>query len=530
MKLNIMIVDDEPKVLRGIRAIIERSGENWSITGEFKNGVEALAAIINDKPDVIISDIKMPCMDGLELVERAKDIAPDLKFIILSGFPDFSYAQQAIRLETVDYILKPPDYRDIINNLKKVEFMLEEKQNKLNEENELKYLKEIALNQTKDNLFTEIIYNNNISPHQKGLKFECFHSSFALLVIKLDSFSFSVFHETADSLNVLTNFRKVLQTAVYKRNGCIADLHDGSFCCLINMNNTSPVYVQGVARELRNELCLNNTGSITLGISRCYNSPDKLNTAFKECLHILRNKVFYNKNSILLFEELNLKNSPEGYPVDIEHKYVEALQFSNFEKAQTLLTEIIDRITAISVDSTMFKGYIMEFAIVVMRNLFEDRSSDKTKLPSTNEIYNKLSILDNRNDITDLLISYTKTIADYFDERNRPGCRKVIKDIKGYVTANYFNNISLRQIAKEFYMNESYLSDLFKKETGTSFSSYLSNVRIEQSKILLNQVDLLTQDIAEMVGYNDSRYFMKVFKKIVGMTPSEYRERILNHD
>ena len=112
--LNIIIVDDEPKVLRGLRTIIDRSGEEWNITGEFKNGVEALAAIINEEPDVVITDIKMPCMDGLELVERAKDIAPNLKFIILSGFPDFSYAQKAIRLETVDYILKPPDYKDII--------------------------------------------------------------------------------------------------------------------------------------------------------------------------------------------------------------------------------------------------------------------------------------------------------------------------------------------------------------------------------------------------------------------------------
>lgn len=121
MKLNILLVDDEPKVLRGLRSIIERSGEKWEVIGECRNGIEALDIISNSCPDVVITDIKMPCMDGLELVEKAKSIVPDLKFIILSGYPDFRFAQKALRLETVDYILKPPDYKDILKSIKKVE-------------------------------------------------------------------------------------------------------------------------------------------------------------------------------------------------------------------------------------------------------------------------------------------------------------------------------------------------------------------------------------------------------------------------
>lgn len=531
MKLNIMLVDDEPKVLRGLRVIIERSEEYWNISGEYKNGVEALAAVINEKPDVVITDIKMPCMDGLEFVKRAREIAPDLKFIILSGFPDFAYAQQAIRLETVDYILKPPDYRDIISCLKKVEMQLEEKKIKIKEEDELKSFKENALLQLKDQVFMEMIYETGlIHSHQKGQEQECFNRPYALFAIKPDNFSFSVFNETEEQQETFSVFRKRVQEVIYKREGCVVDLYDGSFCCLLNLNNSSPVYLKGLAREIHAELLLSSIGDLSIGISKCYNGPDKINTAFKECLYILRNKMFYEKNSILLFTELNVGKSSEAYPLDIEHKYIEALKFADYDKAIDILTELINKVTIISnMDSIMFKSYIMEFVIAVMRNLFEDRFAEELKLPKTNEIYNKLSILDNKNDIKDLLVSYTKTVVDYFSEKNKPGCRKVINDIKSYVNINYFNDISLRQISKEFYMNESYLSDLFKKETGSSFSSYLSNVRIDQSKELLRQRDLKTQDIAEMVGYNNSRYFIKVFKKNTGMTPSEYRERILNN-
>ncbi len=194
------------------------------------------------------------------------------------------------------------------------------------------------------------------------------------------------------------------------------------------------------------------------------------------------------------------------------------------------MTELVDKVAEISnMDPIKFKSHIMEFVIVVMHNLFKDRFIEKMKFPTTNEMYKMLSRLDNKNDIQDMLITYTREISEYFNEKNKTACRKVISDIKSYINTNYFNDITLRQIAREFYMNESYLSDLFKKETGESFSMYLSTVRIDQSKVLLMQVDLKTQDIAEMVGYANSRYFIKVFRKLTGMSPSEYRERILNN-
>ena len=316
----------------------------------------------------------MPCMDGLELVERARDIAPGLKFIILSGFPDFSYAQQAIRLETVDYILKPPDYRDIIKSLKKAQEQLEETRNKIEEQNELKSLKESALTQLKDKYFAEMIYTyaiNNLETEK--LEYQCFNKTFALFVIKLDNFSFSALDESTEKMGVLSDFRKEVQTTIYNRGGCIVDLYDGSFCCHLNLNHTSSVYLKGLAREIQQKLSLIKKRDLTIGISKCYDSPDKINTAFKECLYILKNKVFYEKNSILLFTEMHTENSSEEYPIDIEHKYIEALQFGDYDKAIERLSVLIDKVMLISnMNSTIFKSYIMELIIMVIRTLFDD--------------------------------------------------------------------------------------------------------------------------------------------------------------
>jgi two-component system response regulator YesN len=299
----------------------------------------------------------------------------------------------------------------------------------------------------------------------------------------------------------------------------------------LSVNNESKVYLKGLANEIHGELSESRNEGLTIGVSRAYNEPEEINTAYKECLSILRNKVFFEKNSVVYIDELKEENSSEDYPLELEHKYIESLRFANLGKSIDILTAIIEKIILISnKEPTVFKSMIMEFIIVVARNLSEERTLEKTYPVPMKSIYSKLNSLDNMNDIKDLLSDYTKLIVDYFNERNKPGCRKIINDIKGYVNSNYFEDITLRQIANEFFMNESYLSDLFKKEAGYSFSRYLTRVRMEQAKILLKQMDLKTHEISEMVGYNNSRYFNKVFKKFTEMTPFEYRERVLNHE
>ncbi|HYE10120.1 MAG TPA: response regulator [Patescibacteria group bacterium] len=532
MKLRILLVDDEPKVLRGLRTIIDRANENWEIVGECRNGIEALALISQINPDVVITDIKMPCMDGLELVERVKETAPELKFIILSGYPDFKYAQKAIRLETADYILKPPDYKDILKSIKKVELQKLEKSARKEEEEELRKIREATVQPMRDKFFYEMIYRTDFySANQDKIGVEdynIFSSKFALFLVKPDDSSFFLFDATDEKLKRLSAFRESLQNIVYGRSGCIADFYDGTYCCFFNVESNDKEYLKSFAKVIREELSLKFAESITIGVSKAYDSPDKINRAYKECLNILRNKVFYEKNCIIYLEDIKADSSSEGYPLEHERKYIEALKFAEHERAVEILKKIIDRVVSISnQDPMVFKSLILEFTVAVARSLSDAGMPGLSDSFPGKGIYNKLNSLDNIGDVRDFLIEYTGSIADYFDKRNIPGCRKIINEIKLHIHNNYFTNISLRQIANEFFMNESYLSDLFKKETGVSFTSYLTKERMEKAKELLKQGDLKIYDISEMVGYSNPRYFNSVFKKYAGLTPFEYRERIV---
>lgn len=527
MSVNILLVDDEPKVLRGLKMIVERASSHWIVVGECTNGQEALNFIREDCPDLVITDIKMPCMDGLELVEQAQAIAPDLKFIVLSGYPDFKFAQKALQLGTIDYILKPPNYKDILATIEKIENMknkLEiEKENARKEENE-EFLKK------KNEIVVKILNENNIEAIKNESTdingYKCFFNKFVMLIIKLDGYSNLIFDMLDERIRLLTIMKQQIIKLAIEKDSCFIDLFNGTFCYLLNVEYNSPIYIKNTVNELRNSLEDTVNSSITIGISRVYNEPLSIKKAYTECLCILRSSVVQKKNAIVNIEDIDTEIIPLDYPIDIEQKYIESLEFLNYEKSIELLDKIIEKFTVISKnDSIRLKSIVTEFVLSVTRKFSEPTERSVLKTEDTIKLYNSINFADSIEEIKDLLVSLTQRLSQDIKNVSSSGCRKVINSIKEFVKSNYFNEISLRQIASDFYMNESYLSDLFKKETGSGFTSYLTQVRVDKAKELLKQLDLKIYEVSEMVGYKNSRYFNKIFKKITGYTPFEYRER-----
>ncbi|TCL61500.1 YesN/AraC family two-component response regulator [Hydrogenispora ethanolica] len=534
MTLKILLADDEPKVLRGMEMVIQRAGEDWEITGRARDGAGALQLIAQDRPDVVITDIKMPVMDGLELIERAKLVAPELQFIILSGYPDFQYAQQALKLGTVDYILKPPAYQDLLNSLKTVAAGKLGREAQKREEAELDALKRAAAQSRRERIFQELVYNpeprilDDLTPDSRegGL----FFAPFILCFIQLDNVTLAGLpaEEFETNLQKLTLFREAVRKAMDARNGCVLDLHNGGYCCLLPATDHDPAALQSQVGALHAELSAQLAESLTIGMSEPHEQPDQFRAAYKECLVIMRNKFFFPKNSLIRFGEMNPMAGPDSYPLELEAEFLEAMHLGDGDRSSLILQQMIQKFRQIADrDSTKFKNLVAEFIVTVSGNLAENGAAALPRETANSEMIGKITASDNIDDLQALLSEYTKSIAAHFCAANKPGCRRIINHIITYIKNHYFNDISLRQIAADFFMNESYLSDLFKRETGVSFTNFLTEFRVEQAKALLRQLDLKTYEIAEMVGYKDVKYFNKVFKKHTGMTPNEYRERMV---
>lgn len=524
MSLNIVLVDDEPKVLKGLQKIIDRADEDWTVVQTFKNGLEAQAYLIEGGMDVVITDIKMPHMDGLELMEKVHEQQQNLPFIILSGYADFDYAKRAIALNTVEYILKPPDYRDIIGALKTIEGRKKVAEERAEQENLLKE----NLQTVKENKLRALMHMAPTTEEATApyMALPCFDEKFILVVIKIDNFSLHKYEDIDEHIAKLAGFREQVGRHLYDMEGMMVDLYNGTYFGFINIENGNPVYTKKLCHNLHQAISQDMAESIMLGISHCYSDARALNPAYKECLTILRNKVFFSKNSVIHIDDIDTENTVANYPLELEHRYIELLKFGSTKEAVAVMAQILAKLTDIAHhDSVTFKNLVMEFTIVVAKSLTEEGQTVVKTLKEIS-IFDKLSLVDTISDVKALLHDYTAVVCDHFNHNKRSGCRKIITEIKGYIDKNYFKDISLRKIAGEYYMNESYLSDLFKKEMGISFTAYITHIRIEQAKALLGQLDLKTHEIAEMVGYKNGRYFNKVFKKQTGHTPFEYRERM----
>lgn len=524
MTLKILLVDDEPKVLRGLEMVIKRAAPDgaWRITGQCKNGVEALRLIGAEPPDVVVTDIKMPGMDGLELVARAKAIAPDLWFIILSGYPDFKYAQQALKLGTVDYLLKPPDYKDLLGILARLAAQKNQAEQRRREAAELQAL---AL---REQILMELVRHpgpalpDNLRPQGAALQF--FDQTYLLCLVKMDNVSVFNWDEFEVNLPKLTLLQEAIGAAVHGRGGCLFDLHNGSYGCLFTVPDGPAAAADAMLSEVHAQLTARLGESITMAVSGMHCGAGQVGAAYQECLTAMRHRLFLAKNSVIRAADLPAAVAPESYPLELESQYLDSLRLGDCDRSLAILDEAVRQIAALSGrDAPAFQGYVTEFAAALTRYLTEAGAGSVLK--EAIGFAAKIAALDNIEDIRELLAAATRSVSQYFQNLNRPGCRKVINHMMAYVKKNYFHEISLRQIAAEVFMNESYLSDLFKRETGISFMTYLTRFRVEQAKELLPQLDLKIQEVAEMVGYQNAKYFNKVFKKHTGMTPFEFRER-----
>jgi two-component system response regulator YesN len=336
--LSVFLVDDEHLIKRGLRKLIPWEQLGFKIWGEASDGEEALELISAENTDIVITDLKMPTMDGLELTANLKERFPGIKVIVLTGFDDFAYMQQSIRNSVVDYLLKPVNAQLLIESLLKIQ--------------------------------------EQIGNESYGYPF-------------------------------------ILESRLIKELECLEE-----------------------------------------------------------------------KNLLLTIDELFDDFQKNKVPFDIIKKICE-----------NILVTINMRLDGMgcNLGDILRKDTVLE---------------------------NYLSTSSSKIEVRDELVKILLAIVEH---KSKNGNKKIVEQIKEYIEKHLHEDITLTAIAARFYLNSSYLSQLFKSETGENYVDFLMKIRVEKAKKLLKDKNLRIQEISELVGYTDSKYFGQLFKKQVGMLPSEYK-------
>lgn len=521
---KVLIVDDEYRIGLLIKALIHWNELEMENVDVLDNSERALQVILTDSPDVVITDMRMPKVDGLELIRRTREAGLDTKFVVVSGYREFDYAQQAIGYGVEDYILKPVQEDELNKALLRVKEKLDTESKTINL---YKNYMENRENLRK-NLLDRILNKEEVTESESSiLNFE--GAFYRGIDIKLDYLEYQVKNKQEDEL-MLKKVRGLLEDFLSNqvKEFLLCDKKGLHIFCMINYDETQ--------RESMNNLFSNMIGKIkeqligferyavTIGIGAEKKNLSDMSTSITEAYHAVCNRISLGTGRVIVFTEL-VCTKENDFSSGIEQQFSE-LKKSIETCSKEELEKVIEQITYLD-------GYLSEYDFTYIYKgaeklieIFFQLCPEKDPLlqERKEEIIDKISHCYRIRDLVNTLKRSFSEILDLIILNRENESVLPVRLAREYVELHYGEKIQLEMIAEVVNLNPVYFSTLFKKETGMTFTAYLANERMEKAKTLLVNTNDTIEAVGYAVGYNDYKYFCQQFKKIVGVKPNVYRK------
>jgi two-component system, response regulator YesN len=516
---QLLIVDDEPLIREGLEKMISWETYGLEVVGLMTNGEEALNYLQNHTVDIIITDIKMPHMDGLTLMQRCMELGYTIRFIILSGYADFDLVKRAVKMGVENYLVKPVDEEELNQTL------LQLVENLNHESANLEKLRE-GTRILRDNIvwrwMTGNISADEMRERKEYLEFNL-KKNYQVAVIHIKENK----KASLDSRENLLLLGQHLE-AYISSQGYAIGLYTINFIYLMfplaNINEMAiQKTLEHVASMIREQTCF----SFLISVGNIQENPFFLYKSYHQAMVTMENAVFYSKREILFY-----KDSKQDMSIYAESAFNEVMKLENNSDwtDNVGVFQVIDNIMEILEQTEgNKKEMVQSFAAIVVakvfhsillmnRSLESDIKQLEERLP---EVYDLVYIDDISSWMKDIVL-----LAMKLSEREEEKYSLTIATIVNYLKQNYDREISLKTVADEFNMNSVYLGRLFKAETGSAFTDYINNMRVKKAKKLLAETEMTMKQVAEKVGYLNINYFFPVFKRNVGISPTEYRKHV----
>lgn len=511
---TVFIADDELIIRQGLKCIIEWEKLGFQITGEASNGEDALQAILRDRPDVVMLDIRMPRKTGLEVVKEARNQGYTGKVIILSGFSEFKYAQEAIRYGVEYYLTKPIDEDELLKTIQEIRESLSEetKQNKTLEHYRSKARSSILQDILLGNEDTEQI---DIS----GLNLEA--SEYQVVIYeKYSHHAPSMTYHFSDLLKVTNEGNVSYENISFDNNEVL--LLKGSFIL--------KKFQEFLAHYEREQKPQTNSplDSLFITYGRVVTSLNDIHISYTEALRLLQRRFFCeHRQHTIGYDQL----PQDGKNVTCEltdetltdycERLVGYIQTAKRNQVAETLNELEHHLYYAKDDISKIKLFLTDLYLSIKEKISHLYHNANIPFPGNAEI---IQLIDEKYYLYEIILFFTEQFEMIMRAIGSPSGSGIMDDIIHYIEHNYMDNIKLETIAPLFGYNSSYLGKIFTKKVGIGFNVFVDQVRIRESKKLLKETDLKVYEIAEKVGYRNVDYFHTKFKKYVDQSPAEYRK------
>lgn len=525
--LSILVVDDEEWIREGIIIKLKKDKLQFNNIYGASSGEEALVIIKNHEIDIVITDICMDNMNGLDLVANIKEINNDIEFIIVSGYSEFKYAERAINMGVKGYLLKPSTNEDLYNALNKaINSINERKEHNLlfkeNEKNKIYSERLVLENELNKQLNTKQNSKSSLSKIKHDMMMDC--NKYRLLVISFDCFPPTGNTNIYDKVSSLkTNFSALLSDAVYDENYFIFSNFNVSNQLFIllwgdkeKLENLSDMISKKSLYSVANEMEI----IITIGISSVMDKiDDDLRKSAKKSLDL---RLIYGTKKIYKDSDIN-KFSDFVFPRSELKMLSGFIEKKDLKSVQSILLKIFskERFEGVNINNLYFM--YSEVVNVIYGSLY---SINREFTENIEYDLSQYGIIKGTNELVDIAKHLYKLIesAININPSSNRSCKEIVEKVVKYIDIHYVERINVKELADKFGIDANYFSTIFKKDLGVTFTTYLAMQRLNKACQMLLETSINVQEIAESIGYSDIQYFYRVFKKEYGITPMEYRK------
>jgi two-component system response regulator YesN len=525
---SILIAEDEGYMREAL--VHANFWEQCGITGIFEcsNGVEALQIIRSEKIDFLLSDIRMPLMNGLELLAKVKEETPEIEVVLLTGFDEFDYVRMAMRLGAYDYLLKPIKDEELLQLFLKLTYLKSEKQieqyKHAMEQTKWKQSQALLQEQFLAERFSGKITDHNVIQHKsKTMEISWKPEAFIFILIEVDQLHVLLEQYSARDLELLQYGVRNIVEEYLRDTGwqyyIFAVLERLGIWCEAKAEES---VVEALLGRIRQSVKRFIKVTVSIGISRKHGGDDEAFESYIEAMHSLKMKMYLGKDQTYFFEKVRFEEDKQLFNRELQqrlHNYVAA---GNEEEMSAMLEDLFSDMRAKKTPAPQ----VDQILLLMMQIYWENKVGVKplqTFESFHEERLSKIRTFDTIEEIQGYIVScFLQVTRDTVDKRKN-NKSKLISDILLFIEEHYMNEISLQVLSDKFFINPSYLSRLFKEEVGQIFTKYIMQLRIQKAQVLLKTTRMRVYEVSEAIGYSDVKYFNKIFKDLTGLTPADFR-------
>jgi len=540
---RLLIVDDEPTVRAGLRSYFDWASYGIEVAGEADDGDVALEMIARERPDLILTDVRMPNMDGIAMSQRVAEAYPHIKIIFVSGHDDVDYLKSAMKVSAVDYIFKPVNLQELGAVIQRVaaEMDAERSERQLRQELLVKLKEGMPLLREKFllSLIGDGAPDTNIGERVAFLELDLpVDAAYWVLVLSVDDMA-DVLGSRSERdrqllwYSVLNIYQELIDT--YFR-GYAFEHRNGEFVGVLRAADTDAAAsdmaeaLLALAGDIRSNLERWLKLSVTIGISDRADGLADLAHAYKQAREAADYKWYLGKNRIITMDSLETAGSEADgapkYDHELNAQLLSALKADDADK----LGEAVDRIFANLAHNRpgglkYGRNMCLQLVLAAGQLLMELGVQSPELEAMEAELWEALFDKETLGEMKQLLESYLASAMGRIREKRTGKVANVVERIRSFIEQRYSDgNLTVADIGKAVYLSPTYVSLLFKQETGQTVGEYLTQVRVDKAKQLLRDPQYKFYDICYAIGYTDPSYFTKLFKKVTGVTPSAYRD------